>query len=206
MKMSEYNRDQWEALLMVRHCLEGLPASETRRLRATVGPYLEFRSEVSRFQKEFLFEICTQACFSTRHSACCNRDGIATFFADVVINALLSSGEDLTFLEQPWRMILVVSSVSTSARKACLWRLKPIVCEMFLCDRAKETVLGKDKNLSDRWEGLLRDEKQFTWPDKPILFDDLEQLFLQAGLKSSLMYCHLSPGLLRVKAQSSRKG
>jgi hypothetical protein len=77
---------------------------------------------------------------------------------------------------------------------------------MFLCDRAKETVLGKDKNLSDRWEALLQDEKQFTWPDKPILFDDLEELFLEAGLKSPLMYCHLSPGLLRVKAQSSRKG
>ena len=206
MKMSEYNRDQWEALLMVRHCLEGLPASETRRLRATVGPYLEFRSEVSRFQKEFLFEICTQACFSTRHSACCNRDGIATFFADVVINALLSSGEELDVLRTTLENDPGGFKCVYVGEKGCLWRLKPIVCEMFLCDRAKETVLGKDKNLSDRWEGLLRDEKQFTWPDKPILFDDLEQLFLQAGLKSSLMYCHLSPGLLRVKAQSSRKG
>jgi hypothetical protein len=78
--MSGYNRDQWEALLMLQHYLEGLPAPEIARLRANVGPYLEFR------------------------------------------------------------------------------------------------------------------------------FDDLEELFLQAGLKSSLMYCHLSPGLLRVKAQSRRKG
>jgi hypothetical protein len=53
---------------------------------------------------------------------------------------------------------------------------------------------------------LLLKERQFTWPDKPILFDDLEELFVLAGLKSSLMYCHLSPGLLRVKAQSRRKG
>jgi hypothetical protein len=54
-----------------------------------------------------------------------------------------------------------------------LWRLKPIVCEMFLCDRAKASVLDKDKALRDLWEGLLLKEKQFTWPDKPILFDAL---------------------------------
>jgi hypothetical protein len=87
-------------------------------------------------------------------------------------------------------------------KKGCLWRLKPIVCEMFLCDRAKAALLHKDSALDVRWQGLLLKEKQFNWPDKPILFDDLEELFLQAGLKSPLMYCHLSPGLRRIKAQS----
>jgi hypothetical protein len=86
--MSDYNRDQWEALLTVQNYLEGLPASELERLRVTVGG-----------------------------------------------------------------------------------------------------------------GGLLLKEKQFTWPAKPILFDELEELFLQSGLQSPLMYCHLSPGLLRVKAQ-----
>jgi len=202
--LSEYNRDQLEALLMVQHYLEGLPASELERLRAAVGPYLEFRSEVSRFQKEFLSEVCTQACFTTRQSACCNRDGIATFFADVVINALWSSVEDLRVLKttlenDPGGFKCVYLGV-----KGCLWSIKPIVCEMFLCDRAKATVLAKDKNLSERWEGLLLKEKRFTWPDKPILFDDLEELFWEAGLKSPLMYCHLSPGLRRVKAESRK--
>jgi hypothetical protein len=89
--MRGYNGEQWEALLMVQRYLEGLPDSEIERLRASVGPYLQFRSEVSQFQKKFLSEICTQACFTTRQSACCNRDGIATFFADLVINALFSS-------------------------------------------------------------------------------------------------------------------
>ena len=205
MMMSEYNRDQLEALLMVQPYLEGLPASELERLRASIEPYLEFRSEVSRFQKEFLAEICTQACFTTRQSACCNRDGIVTFFADVVVNALLSSGEDLAILRMTLENDPGGFKCVYLGMKGCLWRLKPIVCEMFLCDRAKATVLGKDENLSKRWEGLLLKEKQFTWPDKPVLFDDLEELFLQAGLKSPLMYCHLSPGLRRVKAQS-RKG
>jgi hypothetical protein len=204
MKMTEYNRDQWEALLMVQRYLEGLPASELDRLRTSIGPYLKFRSEVSRFQKEFLSEICTQACFTTRQSACCNRDGIAIFFADVAINALLSSGEDLDVLRTTLENDPGGFKCVYLGEKGCLWRVKPIVCEMFLCDRAKETVLGKDKNPSDRWEGFLRDEKQFTWPDKPVLFDDLEELFLQAGLKSSLMYCHLSPGLRRVKAHCRR--
>ena len=84
MGMRDYNKDQWEALLMIEHHLEGLPASELERLRASATPYLEFRSEVSRFQREFLSEICTQTCFTTRQSACCNSDGIVTFFADVV--------------------------------------------------------------------------------------------------------------------------
>jgi len=199
--MSEYNRDQREALLMVQHYLEGLPASEIGRLREAVAPYLQFRSEVSRFQRDFLSEICTRACFTTRQSACCNRDGIATFFADVVINALLSSGEDLGVLRNTLERDPGGFKCVYLGEKGCLWRLKPIVCEMFLCDRAKASVLDKDKALRDLWEGLLLKEKQFTWPDKPILFDDLEELFLQAGLKSPLMYCHLSPGLCRVKAR-----
>jgi len=202
--MRDYNRDQWEALLMVQRYLEGLPASEMERIRASVGPYLQFRSEVSRFQKEFLSEICTRACFTTRESACCNRDGIATFFADVVINALSSSEEELhriksALVNDPGGFKCVYLG-----EKGCLWRLKPIVCEMFLCDRAKAALAEKDAALAPRWQDLLLKEKQFTWPDKPILFDDLEELFLQAGFKSSLMYCHLSPGLLRVKAQRKR--
>jgi len=200
--MSEYNRDQLEALLMVQRYLEGLPASEIERLRASIGPYLQFRSEVSRFQREFLSEICTQACFTTRQSACCNRDGIATFFADVVINALLSSGEDLhrlreTLVNDPGGFKCVYLG-----GHGCLWRLKPIVCEMFLCDRAKAALMDKNSALDARWQELLLKEKQFNWPDKPVLFDDLEEFFLHAGLQSPLMYCHLSPGLRRIKALS----
>jgi hypothetical protein len=200
--MSEYNRDQWEALLMVQHYLEGLSDSEIERLRAAIGPYLQFRLEVSRFQQEFLSEICTQACFTTRHSACCNRDGIATFFADVVINLLLSSSEDLQTLRTTLENDPGGFKCVYLGEKGCLWHLKPIVCEMFLCDRAKAALLDKDSDLDARWQQFLLKEKHFNWPDKPILFDELEALFLQAGLKSPLMYCHLSPGLRRVKAKS----
>jgi len=63
-------------------------------------------------------------------------------------------------------------------------------------------LMDKNPALDARWQELLLKEKEFTWPDKPILFDDLEEIFLKAGLKSPLMYCHLSPGLRRIKALS----
>jgi hypothetical protein len=200
--VTEYNRDQLEALLMVQNYLEGLSASALERLRAGIEPYLQFRAEVSRFQQESLSEICTQACFTTRQSACCNRDGIATFFADVVVNALLSSDEGLRALQTALENDPGGFKCVYLGDKGCLWRLKPIVCEMFLCDRAKAALLDKDSDLDARWQEFLLKEKQFDWPDKPVLFDELEELFLQAGLKSPLMYCHLSPGLRRVKAKS----
>ena len=45
------------------------------------------------------------------------------------------------------------------------WGGKPIVCEMFLRDGAKATGLGEDGDLRIRWELLLLEEKQSTWPE-----------------------------------------
>jgi hypothetical protein len=42
-------------------------------------------------------------------------------------------------------------------------------------------------------------EKHYRWPDRPVLFDDLEKYFMAAGYSSPLMYLNNSPGLLRVK-------
>ena len=119
----------------------------------------------------------------------------------MVINALFSSNEDLSLLRTALENDPGGFKCVYLGKKGCLWRLKPIVCEMFLCDRAKASVLGEHGDLRNRRVELLVKEKRFTWPDKPVLFDDLEELFLQAGLKSPLMYLHLSPGLRRVKAQ-----
>jgi hypothetical protein len=46
---------------------------------------------------------------------------------------------------------------------------------------------------------LKQREKHFRWPDRPVLFDDLEKYFMAAGYSSPLMYLNNSPGLLRVK-------
>lgn len=205
MKMTEYNRDQMEAIRMVRHYLNSLSRPEIWQLRKRVEPYLRFRADVLRFQEQHLNETCTRKCFTGQSSACCNREGIATFFADVVINSLLSSDEEIDVsLEALSRDQGGFKCVYLSSH-GCLWRLKPIVCEMFLCEHARETLVRSEETLLGRWEALRRREKEYTWPDKPVLFDDLEEVFINAGFDSPLMYFHRSPGLLRVKATSRRE-
>ena len=155
--MSEDNRDQWEALLMVQRYLEGLPASELERLRAAVWPYLEFRSEVARFQNDFFSEICSQACFTSCQSACCNRDGIATFFADVVINALSSSEEDLNHIKTALVNDPGGFKCVYLGPNGCRWRVKPIVCQMFLCEPARARVFAQSPEVEAEWRRVAED-------------------------------------------------
>jgi hypothetical protein len=199
--MREYNRDQLEALRMVRGHLGGLSPSQKSKLFETIEPYRRFRAEVEHFQQVFS-AVCTKKCFTSRTSACCGREGIATFFADVVINALMSTDDELDCLERTLRQDPGGFKCVYLGESGCLWRIKPIVCEMFLCDQAKESVLVRDPALAAQWEELRRQEKRYTWPDKPVLFDELEHLFIQAGYDSPLMYFHRSPGLLRIKAKA----
>ena len=84
----------------------------------------------------------------------------------------------------------------------CRWKVKPIVCEMFLCDTAKETVLAQNPQTKRQWDLIEEKRRQYTWPDQPVLFDKLEELFVEAGYRSPLMYLHNSPGLLRVKQKA----
>ena len=86
----------------------------------------------------------------------------------------------------------------------CLWQVKPIICEMFLCDPALENVLQDRPDLQKQWEAFKAREKDFKWPDKPVLFDELEEIFLNAGLSTPRMYLHNSPGLLRIKKLSRK--
>lgn len=123
-----------------------------------------------------------------------------TFFADMFINLLLSSNEETESLLQTLLSDTGgTKCVYLSNRKGCLWHLKPIVCEMFLCDQAKETVLERDGRLKSEWEELRQKEKNFTWPDKPVLFDEIEGIFINKGFDSPLMYFHRNPGLLSIK-------
>jgi len=187
---------------MVQQYLEGLAPDARARLRRRIRFYLGFRDEVARFHQTHLASVCSEKCYTTETSACCGREGIATFFADVVINILLSSPAEINAL------LLAVSQPTTGPNcvylsgEGCLWRLKPIVCEMFLCDHVKIRVLEKNRSLKNRWERLRRRERLYTWPTRPVLFDELEALLRAAGLDSPLMYFHKSPGLLRLKARA----
>jgi hypothetical protein len=203
--MSEYNREQSEAILLVRHHLKTLSPSELSRLKTRTRNYLRFRKEVDQFLRHYFSEVCTDKCYRNHYSACCNRDGITTFFADVVINILMSSDEDIDGLLH----ILAPPNIGVKCvylgKKGCLWSIKPIVCEMFLCEHARKTLFDKDRLALKEWERIKRREKRYTWPDRPVLFDDLETAFIRAGYSSGLMYFHNSPGLLRVKRLAVRK-
>jgi hypothetical protein len=200
--MNSYHKEQIDALIMVKRHLDNLPASEHQALRASVADYLMFRREVDEFLVNHFSEICTQTCYQSRMSACCSREGIITFFADIVVNVLVSAQADIDNLQA------VLSKPNDGfkcvylAEKGCLWRLKPIVCQMYLCDRSKDHVFGQESKLKSEWKLLEQKRKRFTWPDRPVLFDDLESYFMKAGYRSPLMYLHNSPGLLRVKQEA----
>jgi len=196
---NSYNRRQAEAILVIRDHLARLPAPEKRSLRKSLEPYLEFRDETASFQKEHLSAACTFKCFHDGTSACCGREGILTFFADVAINVLLSTDEEADLLLAMLAGDRAGLNCVYLGEDGCTWNLKPITCEMFLCDHAKEVLLGGGGSANRRWEDLRRREKIYTFPDRPVLFDDLEKLFLEAGIEDPSMYCHKSPGLLLLK-------
>ena len=191
---------------MVRHYLARLPAAELRWLKKRIKPYLQFRKAVHSFQEEHFSDICTQKCFASLTSACCGREGIITFFADVVINLLVCPDKQIDTLLD----ILEGDSGGLNCvylnESGCLWLCKPIVCEMFLCDAAKNSVLAESATLAWQWEALRRRERLYTWPTRPVLFDELEVFFLDGGCDSPLMYLHKSPGLLRLKTRHGVEG
>ncbi|MFC1823477.1 hypothetical protein ACFL9T_12275 [Thermodesulfobacteriota bacterium] len=205
MSASEYNRDQLEALLMAQGYLGKLSPARLGEFKQQMGSYIRFREDVAQFHAQHFSSVCSRKCFLSHTSACCSREGIATFFADILINTALSSNDELESL-------LLALSEDRGGFKCvyltetgCLWRLKPIVCAMFLCKSAQESVLGTDRDLKSRWDHLKLREKAYTWPDRPVLFDELEAICLEAGFDSPLMYFHRSPGLQRVKAQSRKR-
>ena len=203
--MNPYHQEQIDALSMVKRRIDDLPVFEREKLIASLTKYLGFRQEVDEFLAEHFSEICTRTCYQSRMSACCSREGIITFFADIVVNLLVSAQSDFD------KLLAVLSKPNDGfkcvylAEKGCLWRLKPIVCQMYLCDRSKDHVFGQKSMLKSEWKLLEQKRKLFTWPDRPVLFDDLESYFMKAGYRSPLMYLHNSPGLLRVKQTAQKK-
>jgi len=154
---------------------------------------------VDAFLGEHFENICTQKCYQSKISACCSREGIITFFADVVVNVLVSNETEIKALARVLERPNDGFKCIYLGGHGCMWRIKPIICEMFLCDPAEESIF-KEKPLTNKlWLELKQREKHYRWPDRPVLFDDLEKYFMAVGYSSPLMYLNNSPGLLRVK-------
>ncbi len=202
--MEEYQKEQYDALLIVKEHLSSISVSQRMKLTNAVKDYLLFRGRVNAFLVDHFAKICTQKCYQSKLSACCSREGIITFFADVVINMLVSEKNQI----EPLLKILQLPNNGFKCiylgEQGCMWRVKPIVCEMFLCDLAINSVFDGKLLLHKEWKAIEQERKLFTWPDKPVLFDMLESVFIDAGYHSSLMYMHNSPGLLRLKKIAQR--
>jgi len=93
--MSDYQFEQLEALSQVRLHLKALSRSEKEKLRVLIVDYLEFRRRVDRYLETYFGTVCDRTCYQSRLSACCSREGIITFFADVVINLLMSDETEI---------------------------------------------------------------------------------------------------------------
>lgn len=197
--MGEYQIEQLEGLSLVRLHLKSLPPGEREALIASAADYLDFRATVDRYLETHFGRVCDQACYRSRVSACCSREGIVTFFADVVINLLLSSEPEADELVRVLKRDPTGFKCVYLGEAGCLWRMKPIVCQMFLCEPARARVFTHNPEAEAEWRRLEARRKTFTWPDRPVLFDQIEAYFLRAGCASRLMYLHNSPGLLRLK-------
>jgi hypothetical protein len=204
--MTPYQQEQLTAHRLVRDHLGSLNANQRRDLHRACEAYCRFRDRVDRFLADHFADVCSQKCFRSRTSACCSRDGIVTFFADVVVNALLSDPAELRLLTHTLQGPPNGAKCIYLGPSGCRWKLRPLLCAMFLCDSAQAQVLATDPERERQWQVLRQAAKGFRWPDRPVLFDMLEARFIAAGHRSPLMYLHDSPGLLRVKRRAGLVG
>ena len=200
--MNEYQQEQLEALRLVREGFSRLGGPDLIHLELKVNEYIQFRQAVDNFLKRHFSNYCTHACFQSHTSACCSKDGIITFFADTVIDAMHATSQGLDRLELALKRTNRGHHCIYLATDGCLWTIRPVVCAMFLCERAMDSVFVDRPWVSETWKALRQQEKRFTWPDRAVLFDFIEQLFMDLGYRSTLMHLHTSPGLLRVKKLS----
>ena len=200
--MSTYREEQRESQELVIRYLREASAAERAQLKRMCKAYREFRAAIHDFQRRHLHAICTLSCFQSNLSACCNKDGVITFFADLVVNALFSPPHALHHLMQGLNTVRDDIKCIYLGANGCRWHIKPLVCEMFLCDRALEGMKAADPQAVAAWQRLEAEAKRFRWPDRPVLFDLIESRFLAAGLCSPLMYLHNSPGLMRIKRKA----
>lgn len=194
--MNEYQAEQLQALHMVRGRLYQVRLDD---LKGEITAYLEFRKETARFYQTLLEPVCAKKCFENNLSACCTKDGIIVFFSDVVINTLASTPEELDTMERAIARSPDNGKCIYLARNGCTWLIKPIVCEMFVCHPVRQQIFARSPEAGKQWKKLEEKRKKFTWPDQPVLFEHLEDLFMGMGQTSSLMHFHKSPGLLKIR-------
>jgi hypothetical protein len=200
--MNDYQKEQWDALQQITSALKKMPSEGLDQLRREMQPYLNFRQEVEAFLNAHFSTYCIRSCFENQQSVCCSKDGIITFWADVVINAVLCSDAQLESLFEAIRHPHSPHKCIYLNNQGCCWQLRPLVCAMFLCDGAQQKAFADRPDTQTHWSELNNRARTFRWPDQPVLFDSIEINFMAAGCRSPLMYLNTSPGLLSVKRKA----
>jgi hypothetical protein len=206
LQCSEYNRDQLNSVLSILEVFASLTEEEAGGLRARIKPYLAFREDISEFYRSLFRDTCRELCFDTGLSACCGFESIITFFADHVISLLESSQQQIEALVTTLRRPNLTQRCLFLGPSGCMWTIPPISCAMFLCSQVKERVFDARPDARRIWSELQGSEKEYTYPNKPVLFDELETFFMKRGCESPHLYFHRSPGLLRIKSKAGLRG
>ncbi len=197
--MNAYQTEQLASLTMIRQHMEAMGANARETLHAEISHYLLFREQAAKFLETHFAAICTQKCYQSRLSACCAKDGIITFFADMVVNMLVSDPIERDLMEHAVQNPKFDYKCIYLSESGCVWKIKPVICEFFLCDEAESKAFGQNPEALTQWKAFEDAKKAFTWPDRPVLFESLEQVFMDQGCDSPLMYMHKSPGLINIR-------
>ena len=201
-RITDYNRDQLISFQAILDIMDKLSREEMEELKIMARPYLVFRQRLDDYHSRYFSDYCRKACFDTGLSACCGFESIITFFSDQVITVLGSEPEDIeTMIETLSRSNNTRKCVYTGPN-GCLWKVRPVSCAMFFCHEAKVSVFKSHPEAESLWGMFLEQERDFTWPTKVVVFDEIEKFFLRYGVSSPHLYFHRSPGLLKLKSES----
>lgn len=83
MSLTPYQIQQRDALPMVRRYLEQEGPAEREALCARIADYLAYRRRLDRFLEDHFRHLCNVTCYQSALSACCAREAIITFFAEL---------------------------------------------------------------------------------------------------------------------------
>lgn len=200
--MNPYQKEQWEGYSQISDQLKRMTSDDLIQLKNSTKSYVRFRQDLDMFLNLYFSEHCKKSCFQSSISACCSKDGIITFWADLVINAIHSNHIQMDRLMNSIQHPIQLNKCIYLQPQGCVWQIRPIVCAMFLCDTASELVFTRQPEASQEWQFLKEKGRGYRWPDRAVLFDSLEQHFIKLGCRSPLMYLNSSPGLLRVKQKA----
>lgn len=205
MSFSDYNQDLLISFRAIDTIFKDLPAREIAQLTVQISAYLDFRQALERFHFQYFESTCQKSCFETGLSACCSFESIIIFFADQVINFLNSEPEEIAAI------LKILERPNTSGKcvflgkEGCIWRIRPVSCATFFCDQAKKKVFAEHPETESSLKDFQKQEEEFTWPVKSVLFDEIEKYFINLGVESPHLYFHKSPGLLQLKARAKAK-